>query len=360
MNKFEVTVLGLLLLPCFAAAETTEIGLQELFGKAGDRPGAFVLHLHCAGGASTGRLLKRKNVIVQGLDCSAENVARARRNEVSRKDYGKRVTFNVFDGEHLPFIDNCVNVILSSKETGVSAREIHRVLAPGGIAVFRSNAAPKISKTLATVTMIKDGRHDGYWRLRKLWPPDIDEWTHHMHGPDNNRVANDTRIAPPLSHLQWTARPRYTRHHEHMSSFQAMVSAGGKVFYIIDEGRRDSVLLPAEWNLVARDAFNGIVLWRKRLDRWFDHLWTFKSGPVVVTRRLVAKGNRLFAALEMGGGVSVLDAGSGVVLHELPGTKGAEEIIVDGNRLILVKRQWLSKERFRSGIFVVSHPPKLF
>ncbi|MDP6635748.1 MAG: PQQ-binding-like beta-propeller repeat protein [Phycisphaerae bacterium] len=346
MKKIEVTFLGLLLLPCFAAAETTEIGLQELFGKAGDKPGAFVLHLHCGDGTSTGQLLKRKNIIVQGLDCNAENVASARRNMVFRKDYGKRVTFNVFDGEHLPFIDNCVNVILSSKPLKVSPREIHRVLTPGGIAVFRSDAAPKISKILARVAMIKDGRQEGYCRLEKLWPPDIDDWTHHMHGPDNNRVANDTRIAPPLSHLQWTAGPRYTRHHEHMSSFQAMVSAGGKVFYIIDEGRKDSVLLPPEWSLVARDAFNGIVLWRKKLDRWFDHLWTFKSGPVVNPRRLVADGRRLFASLRFGGGVSILDANSGVVLHELPGTQGAEEIIVDGNRLVLVTRQWLSKGGF--------------
>ncbi|MBT3200558.1 MAG: PQQ-binding-like beta-propeller repeat protein [Phycisphaerales bacterium] len=342
MNKITVTFLGLGLLPCFAAGETAEVGLQELFGKAGDRPGAFVLHLHCGDGASTGRLLKREGVVLQGLDCDAENVGKARRNKIFRKDYGKRVTFNVFDGEYLPFIDNCVNVILSSKEIKVLAREIHRVLTPGGVAVFRSGAAPEISKKLATVTMIKKG----YYRLAKLWPSDIDEWTHHMHGPDNNRVSSDTRIAPPLSHLQWTAGPRYTRHHEHMSSFQAMVSARGRVFYIIDEGRKDSVMLPSQWSLVARDGFNGIVLWRKKLDHWFDHLWTFKSGPVVVTRRLVVKGNRLFAALKMGGGVSILDASSGAVLHELPGTKGAEEIIVAGNRLILVKRQWLSKGSF--------------
>ena len=164
-----------------------------------------------------------------------------------------------------------------------------------------------------------------------------------MHGPDNNRVGQDTRLAPPLSHLQWTAGPRFTRHHEHMSSFQAMVSARGKVFYIIDEGRKDSVLLPPDWNLVARDAFNGIELWRKKLDHWFNHMWPFKSGPLVVTRRLVVKGDRLFAALEMGGGVSVLDANTGALLHELPGTEGAEEIIVEGDRLFVAQRQWLAE-----------------
>lgn len=68
-------------------------------------------------------------------------------------------------------------------------------------------------------------------------------------------------------------------------------------------------------------------------------MWPFKSGPVVVTRRSVAKADRLFAALEMGGPVSILEANRGVVLHGLPGTGEAEEIIVAGNRLFLVKKE---------------------
>ena len=343
MNKIIVVLLGLSLLPRFAMAATAEVSLEELFGKIGDQPGPFVLHLHCGDGRATGELLKRANVIVQGLDSNAENVAKARRNQFFRTEYGRRVTFNLFDGKNLPFIDNSVNVILSSNDIKVSPHEIHRVLTPGGIAVFRSDAAPKIGKDLARVAVVEGDRYRGYHRLEKLWPPDIDEWTHHMHGPDNNRVANDTRIAPPLSHLQWTGAPRYTRHHEHMSSFQAMVSARGKVFYIIDEGKKDSVLLPPDWNLVARDGFNGIVLWKKKLDHWFNHLWPFKSGPTTVTRRLVAKGDRLFVTLDITGGVSVLDANNGAVLHTLPETEGTEEIIVDGERLFLVKRKLLSK-----------------
>jgi len=343
MNKIIVVLLGLSLLPRPAMAATAEVNVGELFGKIGDQPGAFVLHFHCGDGTATGELLKRANVIVQGLDSNAENVAKARRNPAFREEYGRRVTFNLFDGENLPFIDNSVNVILSSNDIKVSLHEIHRVLTPGGIAIFRSDAAPKIGKDLTRAAVVEGGRYDGYWRLEKLWPPDIDEWTHHLHGPDNSRVANDTRIAPPLSHLQWTGTPRFTRHHEHMSSFQAMVSARGRVFYIMDEGKADSILLPPDWNLVARDGFNGIVLWRKKLDHWFNHMWPFKSGPLTVTRRLVAKEDRLFVALDITGGVSVLDANNGALLHTLPGTEGTEEIVVDGDRLFLVKRKLLSK-----------------
>ncbi len=329
--------------PQSAVAATPKAGLAGLFGKIGDQPGPFVVHLNCGDGKQTGELLKRKGTIVQGLDTSRKNVETARRAPAFRREYGKRITFRWFDGKNLPLIDNCVNLIYSSGAITVTPHELCRALAPGGIAVFRSDEAPTVSKTLATVTQVKGGTYGGYWRLKKLWPSDIDEWTHHMHGPDNNRVSRDTRLAPPLSHLQWTAGPRYTRHHEHMSSFQAMVSAGGKVFYIIDEGPKDSVLLPPDWNLVARDAFNGIELWRKKLTHWFNHMWPFKSGPVVVTRRLVANGDRLFAALEMGGGVSVLDANTGALLHEFPGTEGAEEIIVEGQRLFVAQRQWLTK-----------------
>ncbi len=316
---------------------------EALFGSTDYRPGPFVVHLNCGEGIGTGEMLKHGNLVVQGLDTDAGKVTKARQNPAFRKDYGSRISFRQFDGEHLPFVNNSVNNILSTEAVKVLPREIHRALVPGGIAVFRSDVAPVIGKDLADITLIKSGQYQGFYRLEKKWPSEIDEWTHHMHGPDNNRVANDRRIAPPLSHLQWTAGPRYTRHHEHMSSFQAMVSARGKVFYIMDEGKKDSVLLPPEWNLVARDGFNGIVLWRKNIKNWVNHLWAFKSGPTTVTRRMVVQGDRLFVTLSITGGVSILDANSGDVLHTFPNTAGAEELIVDGDRLFVVKRKLLSE-----------------
>ena len=41
-----------------------------------------------------------------------------------------------------------------------------------------------------------------------------------------------------------------------MASVSAMVSNGPQVFYIIDMGSRWSIELPADWRLMARDAFN--------------------------------------------------------------------------------------------------------
>jgi len=210
-----------------------EVSLGELFDKIGDRPGPFVVHLNCGDGKQTGELLKREGVVVQGLDTSRKNVEAARRNPAFRKEYGKRITFRWFDGKNLPFMENCVNAIVVDArcEMRDAGEEILRVLCPRGVAVVRQ---ADNREWLSRIPHPASRIGNGFVSFTKPVPPDIDEWTHHMHGPDNNRVSGDTRLAPPLSHLQWTVGPRYTRHHEHMSSFEAMVSARGKVFYIID------------------------------------------------------------------------------------------------------------------------------
>ena len=131
------------------------------------------------------------------------------------------------------------------------------MLAPGGVAVT----------------------HDARITLRKRWPKEIDEWTHYLHGPDNNAVAHDS-LAGALFYAQWVGGPKWARHHNHLSSTMPMVSSGGRLFIIVDEGPTASLALPANWQLVARDAFNGVVLWKKPIGPWEGVLRAFRSGPV--------------------------------------------------------------------------------
>ena len=42
-------------------------------------------------------------------------------------------------------------------------------------------------------------------------------------------------------------------------------------------------------DLIARDAFNGTVLWKQPIPSWHNHLWPLKSGPTQLARRLVAQ-----------------------------------------------------------------------
>ena len=82
-----------------------------------------------------------------------------------------------------------------------------------------------------------------------------------------------------------------------MASMSALVSTDGRMFYIMDEGSRISIQLPPKWKLIARDAFNGSVLWKRDIPEWQTHLWPLKSGPTQLSRRLVSTDDTVFVTL---------------------------------------------------------------
>ena len=322
------SLLGLVLaLSLIHSASADEAGhLLEL----ADFNGGLVVHAGCGDGTLTAALADHAKASVPGdfLLLALDRSGKARERLASRADYGD-LSVAEWSGDSLPLIDNQVNLLIVEKPETLSKKEIQRVLAPRGVALLR--------------------RGDSWRRTVKPWPKDIDEWTHYLHSPGNNAVAQDDQVGPP-HHLQWVGSPTWTRHHDHMSSFNAMVSAAGRVFYIMDLGPRAEVQLPSEWALVCRDAFNGVQLWQRGIDRWHSQLWNLKSGPAQIPRRLVAIDNRVYVTLGIDAPVSVLDAISGKTLQTLKGTEGTEEILYADGLLYLVinpkapKRPWATKE----------------
>jgi len=194
--------------------------------------------------------------------------------------------------------------------------EILRVLVPEGVACIKQNGA--------------------WTKTTKSRPKEMDEWTHYLHDASNNPVAHDLAIGPPRRY-QWIGSPRWSRHHDHMASMSALVSTGGRLFYIMDEGSRASIQLPSDWKLVARDAFNGVILWKRPISFWNTHKWPLKSGPAQVTRRLVAVDDRVYVTLALDAPLTVLDAATGETIRTCAGTANTEELIVsDGVVFVLV------------------------
>ena len=176
----------------------------------------------------------------------------------------------------------------------VKQEEVLRVLVPNGVA------------------MIKDAR--GKWtKIVKPRPSNIDDWSHYLHDASGNAVAHDDVVAPP-KHLQWVGSPRWSRHHDRMASMSACVSSGGRMFYIMDEGSRISIQLPPKWKLIARDAFNGSVLWKRDIAKWQNHLWPLKSGPTQLSRRVVSTDDVVFATLDSDAPLTAHDAATGQTL----------------------------------------------
>jgi len=218
-----------------------------------------------------------------------------------------------------------------------------RVLAPNGVAVFVNRKSEIESR-----------------KLVKPWPKEMDEWTHYLHDASNNAVARDRLVGPPKG-IQWVAKPLYCRSHEIDSSVSTLVSAGGRVFYILDEGLTGITdpRLPAKWSLVARDAFNGVLLWKRPIPRWGWREWKRKrlegkdwttlrgqrgAFPIELHRRLVADGDKVYVTLGYAAPLSVLDAATGEVVRTFEDTEGTDEILCSGDVLVLRIRD-LSADR---------------
>jgi len=254
--------------------------------------GGLIVHHGCGDGRLTAALRLDEGYLVQGVDVDATNVAKAR-SYIRSLDLNGSVSVGTFDGRRLPYIDNVVNLVVSDDLGSVSMEEVLRVLAPLGVAYV--------------------GSGDSWQKTVKPWPDEIDDWTHYHHGADNNAVAMDTRLGPPR-HLQWKSAPLWCRSHDGVASSVALVlSAKGRLFSVIDEGLIGQPGLPNRWTLVARDGFNGKLLWKNRL-----------AGPS--KRSLVARGERLYL-ISAERELAILDAATGRVLQTCENTKGSDELV---------------------------------
>ena len=299
--------------PGASGAETPKAEARRILDAAG-LTGGLVVHVGCGDGKLTAALRAADNILVHGLDTSAKNITAAREHIASLGLYGK-VSVERLGSRRLPYADNMANLVVSEDLGEVTPDEVMRVLAPKG------------------VSYIKTG--DKWVKQVKPRPKNIDEWTHYLHGPSNNAVANDTVVGPP-KRVQWICGPQWARSHDHLSTTSAMVSAAGRVFYILDEGPTAFAAMKPRWKLIARDAFNGVLLWKRDIGPWEGHLRGFRTGPAELARRLVAVGNRVYVTLGYGKPITALDAATGETVKTYKDTTGAIEFICHNGVLQVV------------------------
>jgi outer membrane protein assembly factor BamB len=287
--------------------------------------GGLVVHLGAGDGQLTEALHRNSSYQVQGLERDAGKVQAARERLLADKVLGP-VSFDVWRDGALPYVDNLVNLLVSEDLGNVSRDEVLRVLVPNGVAYFKQGST--------------------WEKVVKPRPADLDDWTHYYYDARGNAVSEDLEVGPPEGY-QWIGSPRWSRHHDRMSSLSAEVSAGGRLYYIMDQGSRVSILMPAHWVLTARDAFNGTILWTNVIPHWQTHLWPLKSGPTQLARRLVGDGDHVYVTLSIDAPVTKLDGATGKLLKTYETTKGAEEILnVNGILYVLVNHRTWALEDF--------------
>jgi outer membrane protein assembly factor BamB len=316
MSRFlslTIALFALLVTPDTVPAASAHATASQILQETGVS-GGLIVHVHCGDGQLTAALNAGDGYLVQGLDTDSHRTETGRATLQKQGQYGT-VSLLHFDGKQLPYIDNLVNLVVSEDLKQVAMDEVLRVLRPNGVAYIK---------------------RDGNWtKTVKPRPANIDEWTHYLHDSTNNAVAQDDVVAPPR-HYQWVGSPRYGRHHDHMSSVSAVVTSGERLFTIFDEAPRASIEIPSEWSLIARDAFNGTILWKRPVPRWHTRFWPLKSGPAQMPRRLVAIDDTVYVTLALDAPVSALDAATGETIRTYQGTRTTEEIVYSNGALFLL------------------------
>ncbi len=284
-------------------------GLCAIIGCGDDSDPALAAEM-----ASGGKIL------VHGIALNDADLARARQAISAAKMDGfasvEKIQINP-----LPYRDNLVNLLVipnptAANSAGFSKAEAMRVLAPKGKLCMKSGAK---------------------WVVEtKPLPKDMDEWTHDCHGPDGSYVSNDKVLKFPLGY-RWNAGLPMNINNPKLSSSTwsntgGLVVADGRCFTItssvIENVPAASFLeYGADQYVVARDAFNGVLLWKKKIGP------TFYGGLYYVNRAPFASvSDRVYVA-SVDGKVLALNSATGEVALTFDTGYPAGRLLVDNGVL---------------------------
>jgi outer membrane protein assembly factor BamB len=270
-------------------------------------PSGICVLLGAGDGSLAARAAEGGRRLVHVLE-SDEAKIRAARQTLEKRSLEGLATVEFWTGAALPYPENLVNLLIGA--TVLPEAELLRVLAPGGAALVR---------------------RDGAWTtLRKPRPADFDDWTHWRHGADGNMVSADRAVGVPTG-LRWVAGPAQDAGGKKWYYDHVLVSSNGRNFYDYED------------QIIARDAYNGVLLWTRALKA---HAFGEKGLPLPPNPtpkmklagrtskvRPVAVGDRLFVASE--GKVLALDAATGATAAEFGETRDPRELLVDGGLLFV-------------------------
>lgn len=307
-------------LALFASAlqAADEASLAREILKESGVPGGLVVHLGCGEGKLTAALHQNGRFLVHGLTNSRHSAEAARKTIRSKGLYGT-VSVDTQRFGRLPYGDNFVNLVVVDQlsnclEEGLTLREIYRVLAPGGAAVVGSTSGQKgkLDKQQLSSLLSKSGIKDaklikanGLWaRFEKPVHVSKEAWTLGTHYANGNKVyPDDSGPFPLMNWINGLRKPGSG------GSFALKAAcAGGRNFYVFKSAGKT--------HLVARDAFNGTVLW----------------DVMIGGSAFAAIGDRVYTHI---GSLKALDAATGKVIQDYK--TSTHSVLVDhkGSHLIL-------------------------
>lgn len=250
--------------------------------------------------------------LVHGLATSPDARARAR-EAIAQHHVAGQAMVEMLPIAKLPYPDNLANVVIAEDfdqlaTQGLTREELMRVTAPDGVIWIEQN---------------------GQWKkTQKPWPIGMDDWTHPNYRPDGNRVSTDSLLRFPLG-MRWqdgvpTSIIGYPT---------SMVLAHGRVFTL--SGNVSENLLPfrrskSDEYILARDAFNGLPLWKEPNGVAQEDL----TANARNLSALVTDNHRVYCY--RGSHLVALEAATGKVCQDFPAKYRTARLLLTNETLVAV------------------------
>ncbi|MBM4017846.1 MAG: hypothetical protein FJ288_05875 [Planctomycetes bacterium] len=221
-------------------------------------------------------LARATDLIIYVQFSSAADADAAARAVEAAGFLGSRIYVEHGRPSRLHLADNTADAVRApAGPAGAPKDEILRVLRPQGKAII--------------------GRGEEW---TKPFPPGVDDWTHHYHGPDNNPLSADRAARAPYL-TQFIAEPRYA------PAPQAVVASAGRLFLALGHVAWHQREEPWLNTLVALSGYNGSLLWKRPLT----------PGIMVDRSTIIATPDTLYLADDES--CKLLDPATGRVMGEL-------------------------------------------
>ena len=324
--------IGMLQAATAVCGDPGRLAARQILAAVEGRQTGLCLHIGCGGESLpdlTAELAANSTLLVHGLAFDTESLRRAR-GAIEAAGVAGQAMVEALRASPLPYPPRLANLVVVedaalAAERGIPRHAFEALVAPGGS------------------LCVGEG---GEWRhTAATWPEGMDEWTHPAHGPDGNRVSTDRLVAFPVG-LRWMAG--LPMNFNWWAACRAWVIADGRCFALSTTepenlGPAGTAPRRREQFLSARDAFNGLPLWKVGCGTTNDGkaLTSINSGA------LVTDGKRVYAYKD--DHLAAFDAGSGreVVAYAVRHPT-VHLLLCDG---VLVAAGWDARELSREKAF---------
>lgn len=287
-----------------------------LAAAAGVKTG--ICAINRAGDGSLAVALAKNGFIVWAGETDPTKLAATRAALADSGLLGRSLYIEAARPGHLSLADCTVDLALitigaATNLQTLPAEEVSRVLTPyNGVALIgpvtsANEAAVKTWATTLPGSTMKDAAGARWLFVRRGPLQGGSPWTHWFGAADNNPVTQDSAFNSP-SEIAWLGKPYQLPRH-----VGCRVAGNGRVFIAVGASDNPNDLSRSKFNqIVARNVFNGTLLWRRPLD----------PKQRVLQSLMIADGDVL--RLVEGPNILSLDAATGAEISRIAAGKEGE------------------------------------